>query len=104
MSTYNPHNQEDDQLQTREKIKRPSRYRVLLLNDDYSTFDFVVKVLLDVFHKTPDQAVAITQAVHERGQGVCGSYSQEIAETKVEQVRDMSRSESHPLRAIMEEE
>lgn len=92
----------DAALQTRRDIKRPSRYNVLLLNDDYSTFDFVVKVLIEVFNKSSDQAVAITQAVHERGRGLCGSYSFEIAETKVEQVRDLSRSEGHPLRAVME--
>ena len=104
MSTQNPHYDHDEMLQTRHDLKRPSRYRVLLINDDYSTYDFVVEVLMTLFNKTSDQATAITQAVHEQGQGVCGTYSREIAETKIEQVRDLSRSEGHPLRAVMEEE
>ena len=74
------------------KIKEPDRYVVLLHNDDYTSMDFVVGVLCDIFHKTPEEATAIMLAVHQQGIGQCGVYTQEIAETKVALVRQRARA------------
>jgi ATP-dependent Clp protease adaptor protein ClpS len=87
---------------TSQKVKEPPRYAVILLNDNYSTFDFVVKVLMLVFRKSVSEAVRITNDVHHKGRGACGFYSREIAETKVEQVEAMSQQEGYPLKCIME--
>jgi ATP-dependent Clp protease adaptor protein ClpS len=87
---------------TLEKVKEPPRYAVILLNDNYTTFDFVVKVLMLVFRKSVAEAVRITNDVHHKGRGACGFYSREIAETKVEQVEVMSQQEGYPLKCIME--
>jgi ATP-dependent Clp protease adaptor protein ClpS len=87
---------------TRQKIQEPPRYAVILLNDNYSTFDFVVKVLVLVFKKSVAEAIKITNDVHHKGRGACGSYSREIAETKIMQVESMSEAEGYPLKCIME--
>jgi ATP-dependent Clp protease adaptor protein ClpS len=89
---------------TRQQTKEPELYRVLLLNDDYTTMDFVVDVLESVFHKSPAEAYRIMMAVHTQGQGLCGVYPFEVAETKVETVVDLARSNGFPLRATMEKE
>jgi len=86
------------------EIKEPRLYKVLLLNDDYSSMDFVIKVLMQVFHHSFEKATEIMLNVHEQGKGLCGVYVHEIAETKVECVRKMAKEEKFPLRAIMEEE
>lgn len=86
----------------REKVVEPPRYAVILLNDNYSTFDFVVKVLVQVFRKSVADAIKITNDVHQKGRGACGYYSREIAETKVEQVEIMSQAEGYPLKCVME--
>ena len=86
------------------KLKEPKLYKVLLLNDNYSTMEFVVSVLETIFLKSPAEAVQIMLAVHKQGRGLCGLYPKEIAETKVNQVRERARSEGHPLRCLMEEE
>jgi ATP-dependent Clp protease adaptor protein ClpS len=88
----------------RVKVKQPKLYRVILLNDDYTTMDFVVLVLEGVFKKSPAEAVQIMLQVHNRGQGVCGIYAKQIAEAKVLQVHDRARSAGYPLRCTMEEE
>lgn len=85
------------------ELKEPKKYKVILLNDDYSTMDFVIGVLLDIFHKPFDEAVNIMLKVHKEGRGVCGVYSYDIAETKIAQVRSEAKKNSFPLRAIMEE-
>ena len=77
------------------KIKEPD-------NDDYTSMDFVVGVLCDIFHKTPEEATAIMLAVHQQGIGQCGVYTQEIAETKVALVRQRARAAGFPLRCTME--
>lgn len=82
----------------------PPRYKVLLLNDDYTPMDFVVAVLVRFFRKSVDDAYQIMYAVHEQGVGVCGVYSFEIAETKVSQVTRAARDAGHPLRCTMEPE
>ena len=89
---------------TRHQTREPELYRVLLLNDDYTTMDFVVEILESVFHKSPAEAYRIMMAVHTQGQGLCGVYPHEMAETKVETVVDRARSSGFPLRATMEKE
>jgi ATP-dependent Clp protease adaptor protein ClpS len=79
-------------------------YKVLLLNDDYSSMEFVIKVLMQIFHHSFEKATEIMLSVHEQGKGLCGVYTYEIAETKVAHVRKMAKEEKFPLRAIMEEE
>lgn len=84
------------------KKQEPEVYRVLLLNDDYSTMDFVIHVLESVFQKSPAEAYRIMLAVHTQGQGLAGVYPWEVAETKVETVRDMAKNAGFPLRAVIE--
>lgn len=86
------------------KVKRPKRYKVILLNDDYTTMEFVTYVLEYVFHKTATEAEALMMQIHTQGSGVAGVYSYEVAEVKVTLVTEMARQEEHPLRCIMEEE
>lgn len=89
---------------TRQKTQQPRLYRVLLHNDDYTTMEFVVHVLEAVFNKGPAEAHAIMMQVHVRGQGVCGRYTYEVAETKVTAVHRLARDSGFPLRASFEEE
>ncbi len=86
------------------KLKKPRKFKVVLLNDDYTPMDFVVVVLERFFRKTRDQAVQIMLAVHNKGSGVCGVYAYEIAETKVQQVLGFSQENQHPLQCTMEPE
>jgi ATP-dependent Clp protease adaptor protein ClpS len=86
------------------ELREPRRYRVLLHNDDYTTMEFVIGILMTVFHKTVAEAEAVMLAVHEKGLGSCGVYTEEVAETKVAQVRDKARKAGFPLRCSMEEE
>ncbi len=81
----------------------PREYNVYLLNDDYTPMDFVVDILINVFHKNYQEAEAITLMVHEQGKGLCGTYSYEIAETKIMQVSQLAKEHGHPLKATMEE-
>jgi ATP-dependent Clp protease adaptor protein ClpS len=83
--------------------KTPKLYTVALLNDDYTTMDFVVKILESVFDKHEDEAVRIMLEVHQVGRGVCGAYPWEVAETKVALVHELARREGFPLRAQLEE-
>ena len=85
------------------RTKKPELYRVLLLNDDYTTMEFVIHVLEDVFDKRPAEAYRIMMEVHLKGRGACGAYTYEIAETKVATVHEMARGEGFPLRATIEE-
>ena len=86
------------------KTKRPSLYRVLLLNDDYTPMEFVVLVLQDVFNKSREDAMRIMLHVHNSGVGVCGIYPFEVAETKVTRVMDTARKNQHPLQCVMEKQ
>ncbi len=86
------------------KTKRPSLYRVLLLNDDYTPMEFVVLVLQDVFNKTREDAMRIMLHVHNQGVGECGIYPFEVAETKVTRVMDTARKNQHPLQCVMEKQ
>lgn len=84
------------------KLTEPPKYAVILLNDNYTTFEFVVKVLVNIFRKNIPESVQITNDVHRNGRGVCGLYSKEIAETKVELVEQMTKKEGYPLKCVME--
>jgi ATP-dependent Clp protease adaptor protein ClpS len=86
-----------------EKTKEPSLFKVVLLNDDYSTMDFVIQVLETVFMKSPAEAYRIMMQVHLNGRGIAGIYPWEIAETKVQTVTAMAQKAGYPLRATTEE-
>lgn len=90
------------QLETSGKLKEPDMYRVLLHNDHYTTMDFVVEVLMTVFHMTNIKATQVMLDVHKKGIGVCGVYTYDIAVTKVEQVHLMAREKQFPLRCSFE--
>ncbi len=85
-------------------LQEPKKYKVYLLNDDYTTMDFVVDILCEVFHKSYEEAVTIMLKIHKEGKGLCGVYTYEIAETKVDQVHRLARAHEFPLKAVMEEE
>ncbi len=85
-------------------LDEPRMYRVILHNDDYTTMDFVVMVLEKIFHKNRQQAEQIMIDVHKKGKGVCGVYTLEIAQTKVEQVRTLAKQNQFPLLATYEED
>jgi ATP-dependent Clp protease adaptor protein ClpS len=87
---------------TRPKTKKPSLYRVLILNDDYTPMEFVVHVLERFFQKDREAATRIMLHVHNHGVGECGVYTFEVAETKVTQVMDFARQHQHPLQCVME--
>ena len=87
---------------TRPKTKKPSMYRVLMLNDDYTPMEFVVMVLERFFAKSREEATQIMLHVHRRGAGVCGVFTYEVAETKVTQVMDYARQHQHPLQCTLE--
>ena len=89
---------------TKPKTKKPSLYKVLLLNDDYTPMEFVVHVLERFFAKNRDEAVNIMLHVHQKGVGICGVFTYEVAETKVTQVIDFARQHQHPLQCTMEKE
>jgi ATP-dependent Clp protease adaptor protein ClpS len=87
---------------TRTKTKRPSMYRVLLLNDDYTPMEFVIHVLERFFNKNREDATRVMLHVHQSGVGECGVFTYEVAETKVTQVMDFARRHQHPLQCVME--
>ncbi len=89
---------------TRPKTKKPSLYKVLLLNDDYTPMEFVVHILEHIFSKNREEAVEIMLHVHRHGVGVCGVFTFEVAETKVAQVIEFARRHEHPLQCTMEKE
>jgi ATP-dependent Clp protease adaptor protein ClpS len=95
---------EHRETETREEVKSPSLYKVFLLNDDYTTMDFVVQVLEEVFHKPPAEATQIMLHVHKKGVGLCGVYTRDIAETKVATVHELARTRDFPLKCVMEKE
>ena len=89
---------------THTKTKRPSLYRVLLLNDDYTPMEFVVAVLQQIFNRDQDDAIQIMMHVHNHGVGECGVYPYEVAESKVTMVMDAARKNQHPLQCVMEKQ
>jgi ATP-dependent Clp protease adaptor protein ClpS len=87
---------------TRTRTKKPTPYRVLMLNDDYTPMEFVVLVLQRFFRMDREEAMRVMLHVHQRGVGVCGVFSYEVAETKVSQVIDFARQNQHPLQCTLE--
>ena len=98
-------NQTGEAVKERVKVekKEPSQYKVLLLNDDYTTMEFVVHVLETIFQKSPAEAYQIMMHVHVNGRGLAGIYPWEVAETKAETVNGMAREAGYPLKAVTEE-
>jgi ATP-dependent Clp protease adaptor protein ClpS len=92
------------ELDEQVEVQEPKKFKVLLLNDDHSTMEFVLEILTKVFRKSLAQAEQIMLNVHNNGREICGVYTHEIAATKVAQVRAMAKKEGFPLKAIMEEE
>ncbi len=89
---------------TRTRTKKPSMYKVVLLNDDYTPMEFVVYVLQRFFSKNAEDATKIMLHVHQNGVGICGVFTYEVAETKVSQVMDLARQHDHPLQCTMEKD
>lgn len=85
------------------KLQKPRMYRVILLNDDYTTMDFVVEVIVVIFGKSAVEATQIMLDVHKKGKGIVGIYTYDIARTKIMQVEEMARQREYPLQAVMEE-
>ncbi|MGD2029908.1 MAG: ATP-dependent Clp protease adapter ClpS [Desulfobacterales bacterium] len=104
MSEYGPDTEEEVISETRDEIDEPPMYKVLLHNDDYTTMEFVVEILMLVFNKPPEEAVKIMLNVHQKGIGICGVYTYEVSETKVNTVQDLARQNGFPLKCTMEEE
>ncbi len=92
----------DTITKTKTKVKKPSLYRVLLLNDDFTPMEFVIDVLARYFQMDLDAATQVMLHVHQNGVGECGVYTYEVAETKVTQVMDYARKHQHPLQCVME--
>ncbi len=103
MSDVHPDFREDVEGRVEEELELPPMFKVLLHNDDYTTMEFVVEILQKVFHKPISEATRIMLLVHKNGMGVCGVFSEDIAETKVEIVHHLARKSGFPLRCSMEE-
>ena len=116
MNEYSPDQEEDAALEaddeieeetldeTDEEVGEPPMYKVWLLNDDYTTMAFVVEVLMHVFNKTIEEATLIMLRVHREGIGLCGVYTSEVAEAKVDTVHSLARREGFPLKCAMEKD
>jgi ATP-dependent Clp protease adaptor protein ClpS len=106
MSRHEQDHEHDVKVVTRkrEKTQRPKRYKVLLHNDDYTTMEFVIWILQQVFHHDEATALRIMLHVHHNGHGVAGSYPREVAESRIAQVDSLARQHEYPLRCSMEEE
>ena len=104
MGRNDPDLEEQQLSEVREELTEPPMYKVLLLNDDYTTMDFVVDVLKYVFYKSTEEATRIMLNVHNNGVGICGVYPYEVAETKVNTVDALAREHGFPLKCTMEKE
>lgn len=94
----------EEELDLSLELFEPTKYKVLLHNDDYTTVDFVIEILTNIFHKTIDEAEKIVITIHNSGKGICGVYTYEIAQTKVYQVKQLAKRSGFPLLATLEEE
>lgn len=104
MDVYEPDVKEGTVVNLEEEITEPPMYKVILLNDDYTPMDFVVEILMVVFKLSEEESTRIMMNVHEKGSGLCGVYTYEIAETKVVTVHSVAEENGYPLRSIMEKE
>ena len=104
MTEYSPEVEEEVTDETKDEVREPSMFRVLLHNDDYTTMEFVVEILITVFNKSPEEAVEIMLNVHRKGIGICGVYTFEVSETKVNIVHVLARENGFPLKCTMEKE
>lgn len=106
MSDFRPFKDSDSDAAVKEakpELKKPPLYKVILLNDDFTPMDFVVEILTDFFNMNLERATQVMLQVHTQGVGVCGTYSKDVAETKVHIVNEYSREHHHPLMCTMEE-
>jgi ATP-dependent Clp protease adaptor protein ClpS len=94
----------EKEIETVLEVVEPTKYKVLLHNDDYTSMDFVVEILMGVFHKNLLESEQIMLDIHKKGRAICGIYTFEIAQTKVQQVKTMAKSSGFPLLATLEEE
>ena len=104
MSRYNPSLDEETESITHDVVTEPPMFRVLLHNDDFTTMDFVVQIVMGVFNKTFEEAAQIMLNVHRKGIGLCGVYTYEVAETKVDTVHSLARQHQYPLKCTMEKD
>ncbi|HEX4960925.1 MAG TPA: ATP-dependent Clp protease adaptor ClpS [Thermoanaerobaculia bacterium] len=104
MAQWDSNRERDEEfaVEERRKTRRPKRWKVLLHNDDFTTMEFVVHVLVTHFHKPPAEAIHVMLQVHQKGIGVAGVYSKEVAETKVAEVTDEARAQGMPLKLTAE--
>jgi ATP-dependent Clp protease adaptor protein ClpS len=105
MSDFNPFENHDDGLAVQEvkpQLQKPPLYRVILLNDDFTPMDFVIEVLMDFFGMSEELATQVMLQIHTQGIGICGTYTKDVAETKVIIVNDYSREHQHPLLCSLE--
>jgi ATP-dependent Clp protease adaptor protein ClpS len=91
-------------VKSRAKTKKPSMYKVLMLNDDYTPMEFVIQILEQFFSKNQDEATQIMLHVHQKGFGICGVFTYEVAETKVNQTMDLAQQHQHPLQCTIEKD
>ncbi|MEA1918448.1 MAG: ATP-dependent Clp protease adaptor ClpS [Campylobacterota bacterium] len=91
------------ELDTELSLAEPQLYKVILLNDDYTSMDFVIEILMSIFHKSYQESEVIMLDIHKKDRGICGVYTYEIAETKVSQVSRLAREQGFPLKATLEE-
>ena len=102
MGQYESDVEESVSSETDQEVEEPPMYKVMLLNDDYTTMEFVVEILMYVFQKSSEEAMRIMLNVHRNGVGICGVYTHEVAETKVDTVQMLARENGFPLKCIME--
>jgi ATP-dependent Clp protease adaptor protein ClpS len=102
MSSRQPSGKTTVAEKVRNSVSEPPKFAVILLNDNYTTFDFVVKVLVGIFRKSVPESIQITNDVHRKGRGVCGVFTREIAETKIDMVEQLSKDEGYPLKCVLE--
>ena len=102
MPQYVPQTDGAALAETKEEVKRPPMYRVLMHNDDYTTMEFVVEVLCAIYSKPIEEAVAIMLNIHHKGIGMCGVFTHDVAETKIAQTHDRARTSGFPLMCSME--
>ena len=104
MNDHSPEIEEVTDSEVKDDVREPPMYKVLLHNDDYTAMEFVVEILMLVFNKTPEEAVRIMLNVHHKGVGICGVYTFEVSETKVNTVHSITRENGFPLKCSMEKE